>query len=345
LPARLAELEMELSRVRQERAAEADDMAAMLVRIAAAERQRTAALDRAAAHEDRVRALEAIVAELQRPRPAVEDPRIAELVRELAEVRSRADSAELALEAAQSELQLSRQATQTAWGRAALAERSSADATAALALAHAELEADRKHVVDLEANLARIGREHTDAIDRARRESADAIERARRERGEALEAAREASARAADDKHAQTVAALREELAAAKRASARALEEERSATARARQHASALEASVASSRETVARAKERLEELARREEMAASLRVRSIADALGALGAPPLEEAPSPAAPARGSANPIEGVTPSHVRPSLKQAAAPVSRVVPESESGSLDDIEIDLAD
>jgi hypothetical protein len=261
----------------------------MLVRVAEAERDRSAALDQAAKREERAKELEARVAELQRPRPPVEDPRVARLAGELEEARAQAARIEEALETTRGELKRSHQAAENAWSRAALAERSAADGAAAFALVRAEVEADRKRLVDLEAKLARVAREHAEEL------------------------------RALEEKRAQAATAAREELAVARRASARALEEERATAARAKQHARELEATLASTRATMTRAKQHLEDLERREEAAASHRTRSIAEALSALG--PLGEGDPQAAPQPAAATAAEG------------------------ESGSLDDIDIQLAD
>jgi DNA repair exonuclease SbcCD ATPase subunit len=329
--ARIERLETELARMQEERAQEADDLAAMLVRIADAERERTAAEEHAAELLGRLREVESLAEQaLRPPPPPPEDPRVAQL--------------QSALEQSQT--------------RAALAERSAADGAAALERAHAELQADRVRVVDLEAKLARVRREHGEAmaaaartraeeahqateaharevtalrgehasiVDALRKDHGEAMDGLRREHEEALEAARAkaaAEAREHEEKHARALAAVRDELAALKRASARALEEERSATARARQQIGVLEGGLSASRQVAARARQQLEELARRDEAAAAQRTAALEVTLRTLSGGGEERSTAAAAPA----------------PRV-QVRSPVSPDV------SLDEIEIDIAD
>lgn len=134
LPARIAALEDELARLKEERGAEADNLARMLVRIAEAERARTVAEDRAHELVERVRELETIREEVRRGTEALN------------------------------------QATH----RAELAERSASDGAAALERTREELQADRARFMTLEAKLARIRREHGDELGALRAAHADA---------------------------------------------------------------------------------------------------------------------------------------------------------------------------
>jgi uncharacterized protein YhaN len=251
---RTALLESELARVNKERAADADDLATMLVRIADAERAKaTSAL---LAHElgERVTALEAQLSELRdAPRPTDPNPRVGDLAGELdaarlrlgevmgieARLRTRTDELEEQLErslamsntlraqvgaaagdqtALQNQLQAAEEAVQMATSRAGLAERSAADGAAALERAHAELQADRARVVDLEAKLARLKREQSDAIEAASRDLATAVEGAARERAaeiSAFEKEQAESLRAREREYGQATTAMREESARA----------------------------------------------------------------------------------------------------------------------------------
>jgi hypothetical protein len=195
LPARIAALETELTRLKEERGAEADELARMLVRIAEAERARIVAQERADALAERIRELEAM--------------------RE--EMRKGTEGIELAMR------------------RAELAERSAADGADALARTRAELQASHARFVDLETKVARIRREHGDELASLRAARADADLR-----------------------------------------TARIVEEERSAAARAQQLAAAAEVGLNASRERIAQAASLVEEIERREEMAAALRVRAL---------------------------------------------------------------------
>jgi hypothetical protein len=143
VPARVASLEAELRRLKEAQDAEADEHARMLVRIAAAERARAVAEERAESLAARVRELESL----------------GEKFRQEAE------------------------ATDLATRRAELAERSAADGAEALQRTRVELEADRLRSTDLEAKLARMRREHSAEFAamrtsraEAERESARALE-------------------------------------------------------------------------------------------------------------------------------------------------------------------------
>jgi hypothetical protein len=413
LPVKVANLEAELARSREERDAEADDMAAMLVRIADAERATAVALKRADQAETRVHALEALVVELKEWEPPAppEDPRVpalmADLEREQARVRgleevdgalrernreleARLAETEAGLDATREKLQNALGAVEMQTGRAVLAERSAADGADALRRALAELETDRTRFVDLESKLARMRRQRAESLEASRRELSEMVEKLQRERAEALASAQQAHAdelrtvlqqqaeeanalredhaqvmdalrgdhaealealrrqhaselaaseakhtadlRELEDRHTHESRALREENAAAKRAAARALEEERSAAARARQQVGTLEARLAAMRERIGQVALQLEELERREEMAASLRARSLEQARSTLSAaeppPPQDESLAAAPVAHGSSR------------AARAATAAESGV-----SASLDDIDLDIAD
>ena len=244
--------------------------------------------------------------------------------------------------------------------RATLAESSASDGAAALESVKADLRADRARVVDLEAKLARIRREHTEAMETARRELSEAVQAAQRAHAEQLESLRREHAettesrqkeyaaeitaleqkhaaeleslvehhdealRELEAKHARSETALREEHAAAKRVAAKALEEERLTAAKARQQVLAAEGSITALRSKITQAAELLDELARREEMAAALRARAIDQARETLAAE--ERGPDVA--------PLDRSGPVPVPPTPR----------PVVETVSLDEIEIDLA-
>jgi hypothetical protein len=140
---------------------------------------------------------------------------------------------------------------------AELAEKSAVNASAALERARADMEVDRTQVVELEAKLAHTATERGEAIEAIRREHLRDVA--------ALEA-----------RHAEALATMRD-------AHVRALEEERSAAARARQQAAGAEVRLANARTAMAATGELLDELHRREEMAAGLRNRTIEQARRAL--------------------------------------------------------------
>jgi chromosome segregation ATPase len=123
LPARIAVLEAELVRLKDERGAEADELARMLVRIAESERAKAATEQHAEFLAERVQELEANLEQARR------------------------ETAE---------------ATELVTRRAELAELSAADGAASLERMRAELHADRSRLTDLETKLARTRRERTD---------------------------------------------------------------------------------------------------------------------------------------------------------------------------------------
>jgi len=194
LPARIATLELEVERLQQQCAADADEIGAMLARVAEL--------------QGRIGDLEA---QLERSH--------AEIVRSQEEARGLAETLE------------------TTTRRALMAERAASDGAEALERAHAELQADRARVVDLEAKLARVQSQHRTEMQTARAETGAAADAARREQAEAE--------------------------AGARRELQRAAEEERSAAARARQQAAALEVSLAEARDVIARTTKLLDQVRR----------------------------------------------------------------------------------
>lgn len=210
VPARIAALETELARLGEERGAEADELARMLVRIAEAERVRAAAEQRASVLSERVLELEAECEQSRRD-----------------------------LEATRHLLRRGAEAAEMASRRAGLAERSASDGAAALERAGAELEADRARVTDLEARLARTKRDHAtelatlrSARDEASDRATSAIEEERAAAARGLErlAAAEADLAAMHEAMAKTASLVdemerREEMTAALRA--RALDQAR----------------------------------------------------------------------------------------------------------------------
>src|ERR1700690_190321 len=210
VPPRIAALETELARLGEERGAEADELARMLVRIAEAERVRAAAEQRASVLSERVLELEAECEQSRRD-----------------------------LEATRHLLRRGAEAAEMASRRAGLAERSASDGAAALERAGAELEADRARVTDLEARLARTKRDHAtelatlrSARDEASDRATSAIEEERAAAARGLErlAAAEADLAAMHEAMAKTASLVdemerREEMTAALRA--RALDQAR----------------------------------------------------------------------------------------------------------------------
>src|SRR5215472_17570510 len=156
LPGRIASLEAELRRLREAQGAEADEHARMLVRIAAAERARKEAEQRAESLASRVRELESMHEEVRRETTA----------------------------------------TDLATRRAELAERSAADGAEALERTRAELEADRLRSTELEAKLARMRREHGDELAALRTVRSEAEQQTARALEEERTAAAEARKRA-----------------------------------------------------------------------------------------------------------------------------------------------------
>lgn len=373
---RVAGLEEELDRLRAERAEETDQIADVLVRIAEAERARAAAEQRVAELRETTRILEAQLAEAKEAADAE-----ATLDVELQMTRERCTLLEAEVERTRAQTERTtdamRRAEEAALAssrRAELAEQAAADAANSLNRAHGELAADRARVVDMEAKLTKLKREHGDALEaerrvharemqavtaqrdeergRTEREAAAALERLRTEHAAAMKAAHEERAAATGklleqhtgaiarmaDEHTGAVAKMAEEhtlalekaeqahardlatlddkhtqdLAQEKREAARHLEEERSANARLKQQVTAAEAGLHAAREAATKAAQLLEELERREETAAGVRAKSLADAKAALSAATSQRKPQ-----------VPGTTPAEVV--------------------SLDDIEMDL--
>jgi len=122
-----------------------------------------------------------------------------------------------------------------------------------------------------------------------------------------------------EQRQAHTLSAVREEHVAARRAAARAFEEERSAAARARAGSHiggepGVDAGMAE------RSIQLLDELKRREELATALRIRTLQQAKQTLSGASCE-------------------------PPAADALAPAALPVADSDSGTLDEIEMDLMD
>jgi hypothetical protein len=180
--------------------------------------------------------------------------------------------------------------------------------------------------------------DHAAALEALRREGAGAMA--------ALQSAHEEAQRTSQAEHTRLVTALRDELATTKRQSSHAVEEERSRAAIARQETAAVEKRLAATRDTIARTRALLEDMDRREEMAAAMRIRSFEQARqaltstegGAQPAPP--SAAQPATPTSAAQPPPAPRSPGK-RPSVKPRppAEPVVEVL------GLEDIELDSAD
>jgi hypothetical protein len=368
VPNRLSALQAEVGRLTRERAADADDLAAMLVRVADSERARTAAVTMATQLEARVEGLEA----------------------ELGKTRASTDEARQAREAAEQELRGVKDAAATALDRATQAEQAAYGNADGLSRARIEVEEQIARAGELETRLLRAETHHAETIDSIELEHGAAIEAIRREhaatldglRGEhaavleslraehaaafgalrkdhasalmaaaqkhvadaraiegrqaaelaslrkqhaaELEALRTAQAEASrkvGGQHAAAMTALREEHATARRTASYALEEERSTSARLRQQAAASESRLTALRTGIGRATQTLTDQQRREEEAASLRARSLKEALDAL-----REEPVPAV------------------ASAKAAPRPAP-ATPDTKTAALDEIDIDLPD
>jgi predicted nucleic acid-binding Zn-ribbon protein len=347
--ARIAALESELARVQQERESEADDLAAMLVRIAEAERAKGTAAREALELSELVNGLQLQLRDVA----ARESSDASQWSKELAQTRQDLEDAEQRLteskamsealriwsgdadrkiQAIQDQLAQADEDLGRAVRRAELAEESAAIVAASLQRAHAEREADQARVIDLETQLAALQVAHAENVAALRTAHAETLREResmhdevlillREEHGRVLATLRQEHHAALEEhgrRHAHTLSAMREEHAAARRVAGRTLEEERSAAARARQQVTTLESSLTSARAMVARAAELLDELERREEMAASHRARTLEQTrqtlAGAAYAPPPAGPPPPALP--------------HV---------------PDSSPRALDEIEIDL--
>jgi len=371
--ARVVALESELARVQQERDAEADDLAAMLVRIAETERAKGTAARAAQELGELVNALQVQLRDMQAREIAVASERATELAttrRRLEEaeqllaestalseaLRAGSGEAERKLQVARHQLGQAGEAVRVALGRAGLAERFAADGAEALQRANAQSETDRTRVVELETQIAQaqgdlaetlrarsnqhdlavaaLREEHGRTLATVRREHTVGIEEDRRRQaaemaalGKVHEDAMASLMRKHDEaftsleqRQAHTLSAVREEHVAARRAAARAFEEERSAAARARQQIGTLEASLASMRGMAERSIQLLDELKRREELATALRIRTLQQAKQTLSGASCE-------------------------PPAADALAPAALPVADSDSGTLDEIEMDLMD
>jgi len=206
VPTRLAALQAEVARLTRERAGEADDMAAMLVRVADSERARTTAVTLATQLEARVEGLESELAMLRAG---------------TAEQQGRLDEARRAREALEQELRGVKDAAVIAQERAVKAEQAAYGNADALARTRAELEGQIARASELETRMLRAETSHSDAIESAELEHATALEALRREHLASVEALRA--------EHATVLAGLRGEHATAQ-------------DALRREHAAALEA-------------------------------------------------------------------------------------------------------
>jgi DNA repair exonuclease SbcCD ATPase subunit len=339
--ARIAALESELARVQQERESEADDLAAMLVRIAEAERAKGTAAREALELSELVNGLQTQLRdmaarelsdasqwskELAQTRQDLEDAeqRLTESKAMSEALRLWSGDADRKIQAIQDQLAQAEEDLGRALRRAELAEESAATVAASLQRAHAEREADQARVIDLETQLAALRTAHAETLRERDSTHDEVITLLREEHGRVLATLRQEHHAALEEhgrRHAHTLSAMREEHAAARRVAGRTLEEERSAAARARQQVTTLEASLTSARAMAARAAELLDELERREEMAASHRARTLEQTrqtlAGAAREPPPVGAPPPAPPGPPR--------------------------VPDSSPRALDEIEIDL--
>lgn len=218
IPTRIAALQAEVTRLTSERAAEADDLAAMLVRVAETERAKVAAMTRAGEVEARAAALQTRAEGLEAELAAV---RVDAL-----ELQRRHDEQRRSLEAAEQELRVVKDAAATAVERATMADESEAEAAQALAHARDQLEADRARVGELESRLAYAAtaqsdamlvkqREHAAAIDALAREHAVHMDALRQEHQAEIAAARASGVEALRAEHAGESMAMRVDHAAA----------------------------------------------------------------------------------------------------------------------------------
>jgi chromosome segregation ATPase len=181
------DLEVELESLRSARAQDADDLAAMLVRVADLERARTAAEKRSAELAARVEELEGEIARARTATLGAEDRvRVQgeEHEKELTAVRARLAEMSEGKERAES---AAREAAQ----RADSAEEWVAEVTTALEQVQDGLDAGRKRVADLEAEVAKL----KDHQDEERRAASRLLENERSTSGRARQQAAAAEAR------------------------------------------------------------------------------------------------------------------------------------------------------
>jgi chromosome segregation ATPase len=193
---RLSALQAEVARLTRERAADADDMAAMLVRVADSERSRTAAVTMATEAEARVEGLEA----------------------ELGKARASSDEARQAREAVEDELRGIKDAAAVALERAAQAEQAAYESADGLSRTRIELEEQIARAGALETRLLRAETQHTEIIDSIELEHASSMDALRREHAASLEALRHEHTAGLDKlrtEHAAAVGTLRKDHAAA----------------------------------------------------------------------------------------------------------------------------------
>jgi hypothetical protein len=165
---RRAEKEAEITRLKAERASDADDIAAMLVTVAESDRERRAAWDRAGLLETRTRELDA----------------------ELAEAMAQTEKAKAANAILQKDLAAARdenirgaKALELATDRAHVAEESFADMATGLEQANEERDVDRERIRVLEKELSSVATKHDKVVEEAQATSVKA--RAEKELAEA----------------------------------------------------------------------------------------------------------------------------------------------------------------
>lgn len=349
VPNRLTALQAEVARLTRERAADADDLAAMLVRVADSERARTAAVTMATQLEARVEGLET---ELGKTRASTDEARQA---REAAEQAAYGNADGLSRARIELEEQVARAGELET--RLLRAETQHTDTIDSIELEHASaMEAlRREHAASLEAlrndrtaGLDRLRTEHAAAMGMLRKDQAAALVAAAqkhvtdaraiegrlsaeltsvRERHaaelEALKTAHADASRKVESQHAAALTALREEQATARRTASYALEEERSASARLRQQAAASESRLTALRTAIGRATQALVDQEHRDGEAAARRSKSLKEAIDALREDPVPTVPG--APVKAAPRP-----------------APAT---PDTKTAALDEIDIELPD
>lgn len=157
---RRAEKEAEITRLKAERAADADDIAAMLVTVAESDRERRAAWDRAGVLETRTRELDA----------------------ELGEAIAQAEKAKAANAVLQKELAAARdentrgaKALELATDCAHVAEESFADMATGLEQANEERDTDRERLRVLEKQVSEAGAKHDKVVEEVKATAVKAL--------------------------------------------------------------------------------------------------------------------------------------------------------------------------
>ena len=243
----VARLQASVARLRAARTAAADDIAAMLVRVAETDRERQAAERRASKLEEQVQELQAKLdgnregTASVRPNKTLDraQTRISQLAGEVADAHRE-------LQVARAELEQQTEALEVATRHADVADKLAADGVEALAETRAALATAQIRVVDLEARLARERQEQAEHV---------------------------ASLNAG---HSEMLSAILAEHAATNRDAELALEDGRSTAAEARERAELAESSLAAARGAIVSVADVLEEVARRDEIATAIRTRAI---------------------------------------------------------------------